>query len=173
MWHVGIDLHRQTLVIAAVDDSGTCWAPRQINCQDREAIVDAMRPLDPFRAVIEATATYRWLYDLLAPLGTVLLANPLRLRAMVQRRSKTDKLDSQLLANLLRINQIPLAYIPPQNYQQLRDVTRHRARLARQAAMAKMQLRSLLAVHNLGPVPFTALGVRAIPFKLSVCWVRR
>lgn len=32
---------------------------------------------------------------------------------MVQRRSKTDKLDSQLLANLLRINQIPLAYVPP------------------------------------------------------------
>jgi transposase len=29
-----------------------------------------------------------------------------------------------LLANLLRINQIPLAYIPPEPYQQLRDLTR-------------------------------------------------
>jgi hypothetical protein len=38
MWHVGIDLHRKTLVIAAVDDSGTCCAPRQINCQDREVV---------------------------------------------------------------------------------------------------------------------------------------
>ena len=178
MWHVGIDLHRQTLVIAAVDDSGTCRAPRRIDCRDRAAIVDAMRSLDPFRAVIEATGTYRWLYDLLAPMGTVLLANPLRLRAMVHRRSKTDKLDSQLLANLLRINQIPLAYVPPQDYQQLRDVTRHRARLARQAAMAKTQLRSLLAVHNLGPLPFSALGVRACAwfaaqeFGAAGNWVR-
>ena len=46
---------------------------------------------------------------------------------MIQRRSKTDKLDAQLLANLLRINQIPLAYIPPEPYQQLRDLTRCRA----------------------------------------------
>ncbi len=33
---------------------------------------------------------------------------------MIQRRSKTDKLDAQLLANLLRIDQIPLSYIPPE-----------------------------------------------------------
>jgi len=178
MWHVGIDLHRQTLVVAAVDDAGNCWPPRRIDCRDQGAIVEVMRSLDPFRAVIEATGTYRWLYDLLAPLGTVLLANPLRLRAMVQRRNKTDKLDSQLLANLLRINQIPLAYVPPQTYQQLRDVTRHRARLARQAAMAKTQLRSLLAIHNLGPLPFSAVGVRACAwfaqqeFGAAGNWVR-
>ena len=53
----------------------------------------------------------------------VLLAHPLRLRVMVQRRSKTDNLDSQLLANLLPINQIPLAYVPPEKYQQLRELT--------------------------------------------------
>jgi transposase len=178
MWHVGIDLHRQTLVIAAVNDCGACLAPRRIDCRDRQAIVEAMRSLDPFRAVIEATGTYRWLYDLLAPLGTVLLANPMRLRAMVQRRSKTDKLDSQLLANLLRINQIPLSYVPPQRYQVLRDITRHRARLARAAAMAKTQLRSLLAVHNVGPLPFTAVGIRACAwfaqqdFGATGNWVR-
>jgi transposase len=160
MWHVGIDLHRQTLVIAAVDDFGNAPAPRRIDCQDRAAILDAMTSLQPFRAVIEATGTYRWLYDLLAPLGSVLLAHPLRLRAMVQRRSKTDKLDSQLLANLLRINQVPLAYIPPQSYQQLRDLTRHRARLSRQAATAKTQLRSLLARHNLASPYRSAFGVR-------------
>jgi transposase len=160
MWHVGIDLHRLTVVIAAVDDEGNSRGARRIECQNRQAIIDTMRSLQPFRAVIEATGTYRWLYDLLTPFGTVLLAHPLRLRAMVQRRSKTDKLDSQLLANLLRINQIPLAYIPPAKYQQLREVTRHRARLSRQAAAVKTQVRGLLARHNL-----------AAPYK-SVCGVR-
>ena len=152
MWHVGIDLHRLTVVIAAVNDEGNSSEVRRINCQDRQVILETMRALQPFRAVIEATGTYRWFYDL--------LAHPLRLRAMVQRRSKTDKLDSQLLANLLRINQIPLAYIPPEHYQQLRDITRHRARLSRQAGTAKTQLRSLLARHNL-----------AAPYK-CVCGVR-
>jgi transposase len=160
MWHVGIDLHRLTVVIAAVNDEGNSTEVQRIDCQDRPAILATMRALQPFRAVIEATGTYRWLYNLLAPLGTVLLAHPLRLRAMVQRRSKTDKLDSQLLANLLRINQIPLAYIPPEHYQQLRDITRHRARLSRQAAMAKTQLRSLLARHNLAAPYKCVSGVR-------------
>jgi transposase len=158
MWHVGIDLHRQTLVVAAVDDAGTARPAQRFSCQDQSGILSAMTRLAPFRAVIEATGTYRWLYDLLAPLGTVLLANPLRLRAMVQRRSKTDKLDSQLLANLLRINQIPLSYVPPPNYQLLRDVTRQRARLAREAAMAKTQIRALLARHNRPGPPYSSIG---------------
>jgi transposase len=123
MWHVGIDLHRETVVLAAVNDAGTVMDPVRISCQETGAILDVVRALRPFRAVIEASGTYRWLHDLLRAKGTILLAHPLRLRAMIQRRSKTDKLDAQLLANLLRINQIPLAYIPPEPYQQLRDLT--------------------------------------------------
>jgi transposase len=112
MWHVGIDLHREFVVMAAVNDTGEAMAPVRIRCEDTETIVGTLKVLKPFRAVIEASGTYRWLYDLLRPYGTVLLAHPLRLRAMIQRRTKTDKLDAQLLANLLRIDQIPLAYIP-------------------------------------------------------------
>ena len=70
---------------------------------------------------------------------------------MVQRRSKTDKLDAELLANLLRINQIPLAYIPPEPYQQLRDLTRTRGRLVQEQAAAKIKLRD-----DLGPAESTA-----------------
>ena len=124
MWHVGIDLHRATVVVAAVNDAGGAMNPVTIPCSDTVAILDAVKALGSFRTVIEACGTYRWLYDLLRPHGTVLLAHPMRLRAMIQRRTKTDKLDAQLLANLLRINQIPLAYIPPEPYQQLRDLTR-------------------------------------------------
>jgi len=81
---------------------------------------------------------------------------------MIQRRSKTDKLDAQLLANLLRINQIPLAYIPPEPYQQLRDLTRSRARLARQQAVAKVELRALLARRNWQSPYRTPFGVRGL-----------
>jgi hypothetical protein len=37
-----------------------------------------MRALEPFRAVIEATGTYRWLYDLLASPGTGPFSGSLR-----------------------------------------------------------------------------------------------
>ena len=167
MWHVGIDLHRKTIVLAAVNDTGDAMKPITIPCADTDAIINAMRAWGPFRAVVEATGTYRWLYDLLRPYGTVLLAHPFRLRAMIQRRTKTDKLDAQLLANLLRINQIPLAYIPPESYQRLRDLVRCRTRLGREMAEAKIRLRALLARQN-REAPFRVpFGVRGL------AWFRR
>lgn len=167
MWHVGIDLHRASVVLAAVNDTGEAMKPITIACKDTVAIVEAVKRLAVFRAVIEASSTYRWLYDLLRPYGTILLAHPSRLHAMIQRRSKTDKLDAQLLANLLRIDQIPLAYIPPESYQQLRDLTRCRARLGRDQAEVKIKLRALLARGN-RQVPYRVpFGVR------GVAWFRR
>jgi transposase len=162
MWHVGIDLHRATVVLAAVNDAGEAMNVVTIRCEDMAAILEALKKLGPFRAVIEASGTYRWLYDLLRPHGTILLAHPHRLRAMIQRRSKTDKLDAQLLANLLRINQIPLAYIPPEPYHQLRELTRCRARLGRDLAKVKIKLRAILARRNLQApyqVPFGRRGL--------------
>jgi len=162
MWHVGIDLHREFIVMAAVRDNGEVMEPVKIACRETEAILDAIRTLTPFRAVVEASGTYRWLYDLLHPHGIVLLAHPLRLRAMIQRRSKTDKLDSQLLANLLRINQIPLAYVPPEPYQRLRDLVRCRAKLAQDRAEAKIKLRDLLARQNILSPYKTPFGPRGL-----------
>lgn len=162
MWYVGIDLHRETVVIAAVNDAGEVVKPVSVPCQDTATIVNVVKVWGSFRAVIEASATYRWLYDLLRPYGTILLAHPFRLRAMVQRRTKTDKLDAQLLANLLRIKQIPLAYIPPEPYQQLRDLTRRRARLGRELAEAKIHLRALLARQNRQAPYRTPFGVRGL-----------
>lgn len=149
MWHIGIDLHRLSVVLAAVNDAGEVRPIKRFECSNQEAILGACRELQPFRVVIEATGTYRWLYQLLSPLGTVLLAHPLRLRAMVQRRSKTDRLDAMLLANLLRVDQIPLAHIPAEKYQQLRDLTRHRSRLVHSQVESKNLLRWLIARHNI------------------------
>jgi transposase len=162
VWHVGIDLHRATVVLAAVNDMGKAMKPVTIACEDTGAIVEVVQKLAVFRAVIEASGTYRWLYDLLRPYGAILLAHPFRLRAMIQRRSKTDKLDAQLLANLLRINQIPLAYIPPERYQQLRDLTRLRARLGRDQAQVKIGLRALLARGNRQAPYRVPFGVRGV-----------
>ena len=161
MWYLGIDLHRLTVVIAGVNDAGEAMNATTIRCEDTEAIRQFAEKLGAFRAVIEATGTYRWLYDLLRPYGGIVLAHPLRLRAMIQRRSKTDKLDAMLLANLLRINQVPLAYIPPEPYQQLRNLTRARARLVREQVKAKIRLRDLLARQN-RQTPYRTLGKRCL-----------
>jgi len=137
MRYVGIDLHKRFLVACVQDDAGFTLALKQMACRDTRGIARFFDAHRPFHAVIEASSSYRWLYDLLSPQGEVVLAHPLRLRAIVAGRAKTDKLDAALLAKLLRAGLIPQAYVPPMPYQHLRDLTRARARLSRQAAAAR------------------------------------
>ena len=99
-------LHRKSLTLAAVEDSGQVRPPVRFDGQDTDEIVATFAALKPFRAVIEATSKYRWLHDLICEHRAVMLAHPQRLRALTLRRSKTARLDSHLLAQLLRLNQI-------------------------------------------------------------------
>ena len=163
VYYVGIDLHKLDLVIAVEDEQGPVGKPRRLLCENESAIIELFDKLRPFAAVIEASASYRWLYELLEPMGQVVLAHPLRLRAIVTSRAKTDKLDAAMLARLLRVGEIPMAYIPPKRYQELRELTRARARLSQAATAAKCQLHALLCranVHAPFRVPFGKRGRR-------------
>jgi transposase len=55
-----------------------------------------------------------------------------------------------------------LAYIPPDNFQLLREVTRHRARMTRGMSSAKISLRALLARHNIQPLYKYPFGPRGL-----------
>ena len=160
MYYIGIDLHKQDLVMAVENEHGPIARPRRLACRDVAAIGAAVERWRPFRAVVEASASYRWLYDLLSPRGEVVLAHPLRLRAIATARAKTDRLDAALLARLLRANLIPASYVPPARYQTLRDLTRSRARLSCQATLAKSQVHALLARANVHPPFKTPFGKR-------------
>ena len=160
MYYIGIDLHKQDLVMAVENEDGPVGRTRRIACRDVAAIRAAVERWRPFRAVVEASASYRWLYDLLVPLGEVVLAHPLRLRAITAGRAKTDRLDAALLARLLRANLIPVSYVPPTRYQTLRDLTRSRARLSSNATLAKNQVHALLAAANVHPPFKTPFGKR-------------
>lgn len=160
MYYAGIDLHRNNLVVSLEDPSGSVGKPRTFFCADVAVIRSFFETHRPFRAVIEATCSYRWLYDLLTPLGEVVLAHPRHLRAIAAGRAKTDKLDAALLAKLLRGDLIPRAYVPPEPYAQLRDLTRARSRLVRHQVEAKNELHALLARHNVHSPFKTSFGKR-------------
>jgi len=73
MWHLGIDLHRRTVVIEAVNGAGEVRPAVRFECSQPEKILHYCEDFGAFRCVNEATSTYRWLYKLLSPAGAVLL----------------------------------------------------------------------------------------------------
>lgn len=160
MHYIGIDLHKAMLVTAIEDENGPVGKARSLACRDVDAIREFFAAQRPFSAVVEASCGYRWLHDLIAPLGEVVLAHPRRLRAIVTGRAKTDKLDAALLAKLLRAGLIPTAYVPPPDYAALRDVTRARARIARHRTETKNELHAVLARANVHVPVKTPFGKR-------------
>jgi transposase len=67
----------------------------------------------------------------------IVLAHPKNVRAIAAARIKHDKIDARVLADLLRANLVPAAYIPTRATRDLRDWMRHRAHLARQRTQLK------------------------------------
>lgn len=104
------------------------------------------------------------------PCGTIThVCGPAAHRAFASeagRQTKTDRNDSLLLAKLLREDRLPLAYVPEEPVRALRELCRHRHRLARQLALARRQLRWIALKNNL-PGPTTFVRDRAQKWLLS------
>jgi transposase len=87
---------------------------------------------------------YDWL-DKVA--DEVVLAHPLKVRAIAEARIKTDKIDSETLAHLLRSDLIPRAHASSQDVRARRRVLRQRMFLIRLQTMVKNRIRALLVQH--------------------------
>src|SRR5260370_35645633 len=80
----------------------------------------------------EAAYGWGWLVELLEDYGFEPdLVHPLRCKAIASARLKNDKVDAAILAQLLRADLLPEAWIAPSAVRQLRALLRHRASLFR------------------------------------------
>src|SRR5207249_6678557 len=87
-----------------------------------------------------------WAVDALQAAGaTVHLAHPLGVKAFEYRRVKNDVRDAADLADLLRMGRLPEAWIAPPAVRELRELVRHRRKLAQLSASIKAQVHAVLA----------------------------
>jgi transposase len=172
MNYVGIDLHKNSIVTCVMNQDRKVIARRTFACGDTGAIRDFFATLAPFQAVVEATASYEWLVELIEPLAeAVLLANPKKLRIIAESTKKTDKLDAQVLAEFLARDMIPRAYRPTPRQREHRTLVRHRQYLRQSTTALKNKMRRVLSNANADRKDlFTILGWAAAlqAAKLSV-----
>jgi hypothetical protein len=85
MHHVGIDLHKKTIVLCVLDDQLKVVDRRTFACIAVEDLRAFFAGLGPFRAVVEATASYELLVALIESLAeAALLAHPGKLRVIAE-----------------------------------------------------------------------------------------
>lgn len=153
MYYTGIDQHRLSSVLTTFTPQGERL--RQVTLPNDRGLLShyfAQYP-GPHQAVVEATGRWYWLRDLLAPQGIDLhLAHAKFLKAIAYAKVKTDAVDSDTLAQLLRVGLIPEAHMISDAQRGPRDVLRARLRLVERRSRAKNSLDRLLEKFNVPAV---------------------
>ena len=148
---MGIDLHRKYFVATIVDEDGEVVRRDRVST-DRLAIEGYLESLDgekPGKAVMEACYNWSYLYDQLeGEFEEVLLAHPLKTKAIAEARIKNDVLDSETLAQLLRAGLIAQAYAPPRETRDVKNLLRYRSSIVGARTSFKNRVHAVLARNH-------------------------
>jgi transposase len=147
--YVGIDVHRKRSQVAVIDEGGEVLANRNVpnGVQPVLGVIGGLPPGTP--AAFEAAFGWGWLVELLEDYGfDPHLVHPLQCKAIASARLKNDKVDAAILAQLLRADLLPEAWIAPPQVRQLRALLRHRIQLVRLRTLLRNRIHAILADHG-------------------------
>jgi len=151
--YVGLDVHREVLQACILDAQGRCLERHRFDLTraNLEAFIhERLGPQD--RVALEATTNTWAVVDLLEPhVAEVVVGNPLRTRAIAEAKVKTDKVDAEVLAQLLRCDYLPRVWQPDAATRRLRELSAHRAGLVADQTRLKNRIHSLLAQRLIRP----------------------
>ena len=144
--YVGIDVHRKRSQVAVVTGDGQVQLNRNV-VNGQEPILKLIGGLPAGTPVaFEAAYGWGWLVELLEDYGfDPHLVHPLRCKAIASARLKNDKVDAAILAQLLRADLLPEAWIAPPPVRQLRALLRHRASLVRLGTQLRNRIHAVAA----------------------------
>ena len=159
--YVGIDVHRKRSQVAVVNEGGEVLANRNVpnGVEPILSVIGTLPAGTP--AAYEAAFGWGWLLELLEDYGfEPHMVHPLQCKAIASARLKNDKVDAATLAQLLRADLLPEAWIAPPEVRQLRAMLRHRAQLVRLRTLLRNRIHAILADHGHGR-PAAAGAARA------------
>jgi transposase len=144
--YVGIDVHRKRSQVAVVTGDGKVQVNRNV-VNGAEPVLKLIGGLPAGTPVaFEAAYGWGWLAELLEDYGfDPHLVHPLRCKAIASARLKNDKVDAAILAQLLRADLLPEAWIAPPQVRQLRALLRHRASLVRLGTGLRNRIHAVVA----------------------------
>jgi transposase len=148
MLYTGLDIHKKTIYATMMDREGKIIDQKEFpNCKEKLELFLCGRPT---KIVIEACGFWMDTYDKLKEMGyEVVLAHPGKVEAIASAKMKTDKIDSEILAHLLRSNLIPEAWAPDKEVREKRDLVRFRSYLIRNRSRYKSKIKFVLLKKGL------------------------
>ena len=148
--YVSIDYHKRYAVATSMDDKGQVVETVRLKNEPGDLIGFVDRLPEDSKIAIEATGNWYDFFELLEGKSPEIhLAHPLKTRAIAEARIKTDKIDSTILAHLLRTDLLPESYIPPREIRDIREVLRYRASLVSLRTALKNRIHAILSKNGI------------------------
>jgi transposase len=143
--YIGLDIHKRTVVFCEKRTDGTTVDSGTFTTRRECAQQWATERTAPWIAGMEATLFTGFLYDVLTPYAVgIQVGHPLQLKAISYAKHKSDRIDAETLANLLRADLFPECYMASPLVRELRRVLRFRNFLVRQAVAMKNRTTGIL-----------------------------
>lgn len=143
MEYIGLDYHKQYTVATRLRSNGENDQRRLDNTPqefDRFFSSD-----DQISVVFESGPSWPALYELIKDKADhIKMAHPLRVKAIASARIKTDKIDSSILAELLKADLIPEAHLRGEDNRNNLRILRQRAFWVKLRTMVRNRIHSLL-----------------------------
>jgi transposase len=156
----GIDVHAKMLVACVLKQGKKEVRTFSTMTEDLLHLLDWLSQERCTHVAIESTGVYwRPVFNILEGAMEVILTNARDAKGYKAR--KTDVIDAEWLADLLRHGLLKPSFIPPLPIRELRDLTRYRESLVRERTTLANRLQKLIESANikLGQVASDALGV--------------
>jgi len=142
--YIGADLHKKTCYVTVMNHLGIIKKQVEIST-DKDKVSGFFKKYAGIPVAVESTMNWIPFYENLESLGcNVVLSNPLQTKAIASARIKNDKVDSKVLADLLRTNLLPTAYIQPRKIRDLKEIVRERANFVEMRTKIKNKIHSVL-----------------------------
>lgn len=147
MRFIGLDLHKHVIEVCILCEKGKLLSRHSVNCERKALQAFAQNHLmTTDRLAVEATTNTWTVAEILRPfVAAVVVGNPLQIKAIAQAKVKTDKIDAEVLANLLRCDFLPEVWEPDPQTQRLRHLTGVRSALIGDRTRLKNRIHSILA----------------------------
>ena len=152
-YHLGIDLHRRTSYWTLMDNErNILWKKNMATSED--AIDAAVRDISiapkEIQAAIEPVSRWGWYGDQLEARGfAVRLVDVYKSKLIAGTKLKNDKVDSKILADMMRSDFLPEAYRAPKETRDMREFMRSRAFLVRLRVRIRNRIHMMLQKHGI------------------------
>lgn len=161
--YMGIDYHKRFSVVTVGDQNGNVLLQETVYHEEKK-VREFFSRYSNLTCVIESCRGYEWLVILLQELGhEVKMGDSRSIKLIAQSRCKTDRIDSQILMELLAKGYLPCAYLATKLEREYRELLRHRVQMVRTGVKHKLRVHAILDKENRGiQYPFTLKGRREI-----------